>query len=577
MSEDEVSTVLSASNDWEVASRHRAVSLADHLSALVGPEPCLSSALSKHELQSHQESDVVVSRVAFFVNRKIRPSRRERAHENQQVLRILKQWERLAVIEGIQYRVTKDPLTRHKRFQFVVPESLKSTVLSGIHDNAGHQGPSARAPLENIKTSVPLELVCIDFWSAEDNNNKSVDVLVVTDHFTKLAHAFPCRDQTAKNVAKKLWDGFFCIYGFPQRIHSDQGATFESELVAELLEMGGIIKSHTTPYHPMGNGITERFNRTLGNMLRSLPPRTKQRWPQMIQSLTFVYNCTAHETTGFAPFYLMFGRVPWLPIDLLFMNVLHDDSVCDYNTYVKSLMEDLRSAMILAQGNSAVEQNHQSDQYNKRVRGLPLSVGDRVLLANKGVKGKRKLSDKWEAVVYDVVASKPDLHIYKIRDQAGNEKTVHRNLLLQVNFLPLDVSLDVTKAQSAVGVDVDVVPEEPGVSVGGREVESSRPSAIPSLSESSVDRTASWVQQQSPNERMEPDVMSCDCSTEFAGPPLVPCDEVHKLSDDFSDLGHNLTTRFGRLVKPVCRLIESMTQVESLFGTEKVHSPIVTI
>uniref|UniRef100_A0A674MGD5 ribonuclease H n=1 Tax=Takifugu rubripes TaxID=31033 RepID=A0A674MGD5_TAKRU len=504
MSEDEVSTVLSASNDWEVASRHRAVSLADHLSALVGPEPCLSSALSKHELQSHQESDVVVSRVAFFVNRKIRPSRRERAHENQQVLRILKQWERLAVIEGIQYRVTKDPLTRHKRFQFVVPESLKSTVLSGIHDNAGHQGPSARAPLENIKTSVPLELVCIDFWSAEDNNNKSVDVLVVTDHFTKLAHAFPCRDQTAKNVAKKLWDGFFCIYGFPQRIHSDQGATFESELVAELLEMGGIIKSHTTPYHPMGNGITERFNRTLGNMLRSLPPRTKQRWPQMIQSLTFVYNCTAHETTGFAPFYLMFGRVPWLPIDLLFMNVLHDDSVCDYNTYVKSLMEDLRSAMILAQGNSAVEQNHQSDQYNKRVRGLPLSVGDRVLLANKGVKGKRKLSDKWEAVVYDVVASKPDLHIYKIRDQAGNEKTVHRNLLLQVNFLPLDVSLDVTKAQSAVGVDVDVVPEEPGVSVGGREVESSRPSAIPSLSESSVDRTASWVQQQSPNERMEP-------------------------------------------------------------------------
>ncbi|XP_056880813.1 uncharacterized protein LOC130521201 [Takifugu flavidus] len=140
MSEDEVSTVLSASNDWEVASRHRAVSLADHLSALVGPEPCLSSALSKHELQSHQESDVVVSRIAFFVNRKIRPSRRERAHENQQVLRILKQWERLAVIEGILYRVTKDPLTRHKRFQFVVPESLKSSVLSGIHDNAGHQG-----------------------------------------------------------------------------------------------------------------------------------------------------------------------------------------------------------------------------------------------------------------------------------------------------------------------------------------------------------------------------------------------------------------------------------------------------
>lgn len=59
------------------------------------------------------------------------------------------------------------------------------------------------------------------------------------------------------SVAKKLWDGFFCIYAFPQRIHSAQGANIESELVAELLDLAGIDKSHTSPYHPMGNGETE--------------------------------------------------------------------------------------------------------------------------------------------------------------------------------------------------------------------------------------------------------------------------------------------------------------------------------
>ncbi len=63
--------------------------------------------------------------------------------------------------------------------------------------------PSARAPLESIKTSMPMELVCLDFWTAEDGKKRSVDVLVVTDHFTKLAHAFPCANQSAKQVAKE--------------------------------------------------------------------------------------------------------------------------------------------------------------------------------------------------------------------------------------------------------------------------------------------------------------------------------------------------------------------------------------
>ncbi len=103
----------------------------------------------------------------------------------------------------------------------MLPDSLKQQALSGVHDLAGHQGqprtlsiarqrfywsrmesdvrdyvktcahcvlsktpePDARAPLESIKTTAPLELVCIDFWAAEDRHNKSVDVFVITDHF----------------------------------------------------------------------------------------------------------------------------------------------------------------------------------------------------------------------------------------------------------------------------------------------------------------------------------------------------------------------------------------------------------
>ncbi len=179
--------------------------------------------------------------------------------------------------------------------------------------------------------------MCIDFWSAESHTKKTVDVLVVTDHFSKLAHAFPCRSQSAKQVARHLWDDFFCIHGFSKRIHSDQGANFEGKLMKDLLEMAGVHKSRTTPYHPMGNGTAECFNRTLGNMIRTLPPKAKSKWPQMLQTLTFSYNCTVHETIGFTPFFLMFGQVPRLPVDIMFQRFLRDDKVVSYCDFVAHL------------------------------------------------------------------------------------------------------------------------------------------------------------------------------------------------------------------------------------------------
>ncbi|KAL1264205.1 hypothetical protein QQF64_004560 [Cirrhinus molitorella] len=491
MSTDDVSSILSCCDEWETVTECRATAFTEHLNSLFSGDKALLS-LSLNDLREHQHKDPVIVRVCYYVDRKCRPSRRERANENLCVLRMLKQWDKLSVLNGILYRAIRDLLTKHKRFQFILPESLKHQALSGVHDLAGHQGqphtlslarqrffwldmerdvrdnvkkcprcvfsktpePAARAALESIKTTAPLELVCIDFWSAEDRRNKSVDVLVITDHFTKLAHAFPCLDQTAKTaVAKKIWDNYFCIYGFPQRIHSDQGASFESELFTELLELAGIDKSRTTPYHPMGIGGTERFNRTLGNMLRSLPPRPKQKWPQLVQTMTFVYNCTAHETTGFAPFCLMFGRVPRLPVDLMFQSVLQDKSV-------QSLISDLQSAMSVAQKNSIQEQQHQTSQYNKRIKGLPLAIGDQVLVANKGCRGKRKLADRWEPVVYTVIASKPlcVYNVYRIRDRAGNEQTVHRNLLLQVNFLPLPDADSDGSGQEDAGLTCSVPP-----------------------------------------------------------------------------------------------------------------------
>ena len=517
-SSSEVKAALLHHSDWETTAENRATSLVHHVQRLQPAGQDTLPSLTWRELEDHQSQDPIISGVMPFIVRRRRPSRRERHGMDAKSLTFLKQWEKLRVQDGILYRETRDPVSKIKRLQLVLPASLRKKALEGVHDLAGHQGrartlhlarqrffwlnmerdvreyarccercvlaktpePAARAPLEGIKTSAPMELVCLDFWSAEDKNNNSVDVLVATDHFTKMAHAFPCRNQTAKQIARKLWDNVFCVYGFPERIHSDQGASFESDLVSELLQLSGVAKSHTTAYHPMGNGGTERFNRTLGTMLRALPLRAKQDWPQQIQTLTFAYNATVHETTGYAPFHLMFGRVPRLPVDVMFRSFLHDPVVTDFSSYSKTLMSYLSQAAGVAQQHTTKEQGHQARQYNKKVKGVSLQVGDRVLLANKGERGKKKLADKWAPMVYTIVERNPKTHIYKICDALGQHKVVHRNLLLDVSFLPVQDPLEGRSLDS---------PSDAGDSSVGEELD-----GLSSIGEeSSQARTSLWV------------------------------------------------------------------------------------
>lgn len=115
----------------------------------------------------------------------------------------------------------------------------------------------------------------------------------------------------------------------------------------------------------MGNGSVERFNRTLGTMIRTMAPDAKVHWPRHLQTLTFMYNCTVHETTGYAPFYLMYGRVPRLPVDVLFNNTLEEHGSTRHDKYVSEMLCDL-DAVRVAQVHISKEQCKQSKMYNRK-------------------------------------------------------------------------------------------------------------------------------------------------------------------------------------------------------------------
>ena len=124
------------------------------------------------------------------------------------------------------------------------------------------------------------------------------------------------KDPNGSDHGKDLWDKFIVHYGLPEKILTDQGCNFESQLVADLCELMGVRKIWTSLYHQQTNGQCERFNSTLINMLGTLPKEKKSEWKDHIGTLVHAYNCTRNSATGFSPYYLMFGRQPRLPVDV---------------------------------------------------------------------------------------------------------------------------------------------------------------------------------------------------------------------------------------------------------------------
>ena len=113
---------------------------------------------------------------------------------------------------------------------------------------------------------------------------------MITEHFNRYAQAIPTRNQTAQTTAKILFQNFFVHYGFPAKLHGDKGANFESKVIRKLGNIAGIQKSRTTPYHPMGNGMVEQFNRPLLNMLATMSEKQKSDWKSHVPTLTHAYN-----------------------------------------------------------------------------------------------------------------------------------------------------------------------------------------------------------------------------------------------------------------------------------------------
>ena len=180
-----------------------------------------------------------------------------------------------------------------------------------------------KAPLCTIAATELMDLIHINLVGMEvtvKTKKKHVvqKILVVTDHFSRFIQAYKVKDKRAITIAKCLYDNYFIHYGYPQRLLSDQGTEFCNAILNEMCIYLNIKKLQTSPYHPQTNGAVERVHQTLERMITKLDSKWHRKWPEHLSSITHAYNSTRSQIMGYSLYFLMIGRRPWLPVDLLF-------------------------------------------------------------------------------------------------------------------------------------------------------------------------------------------------------------------------------------------------------------------
>ena len=402
-----------------------------HLAAQIG---IVSQGDSAADVHDQQLNDSSIGPVLKAKERGATPTLDEVKTWSRESRQLVQMWSSLKVDNSVLWRLCIDGRSQH--LQLVLPSVVRESVLQDLHSGSmgAHVGeskmihlvreryywpgwkesvkewcrkcrtcstrkmapPSKRAPLQTLQAGYPLQIVAVDILGplpVTAQGNKYV--LVACDCFTRWVEVYAIQNQEALTVAKMLVDEMFCRFSPPEQLHSDQGRQFEADLLKEVCTLLQIHKTRTTAYHPHCNGLVERFNRTLLDMLSTTVKDHKMDWDQCIRRVCLAYNSSVHASTGYSPFYLMYGRQVNLPVDLMYGSTPHE--ACTWGDYAHTLRNNLTEAYVLARRKGITEHKRQKALYDVKVHGAPYQVGDWVWLHSPAVpRGQcRKLHHPW--------------------------------------------------------------------------------------------------------------------------------------------------------------------------------------
>ncbi|GBN14123.1 Transposon Ty3-I Gag-Pol polyprotein [Araneus ventricosus] len=384
------------------------------------------------------------------------------------IIKVLKrgdEYQNYLLKDGVLYKESFDPMGQ--QWLLVVPKQLRGDILRSLHDapTAGHLGfaktydrirrkyywpvlygstrryishckecqrrktppqlpPGRLQPIE--PPDIPFAKVGIDLLGrlpVTRSGNRWI--IVCTDYLTRFTVTKALPTGEAIEVAKFIVEEIILKHGSPKEMISDRGCIFLSNLVKTINELCQTSHLLTTAYHPQTNGLTERFNKTLADMLSMYTDVEQKNWDTVLPFVTFTYNSAKQNSTGFSPFFLICGRNITTPLDVI---LPHNNDQDHDDSYVQQLITRSEEARQLAKIHIKDAQASDKRRYDARHRSVSYEIGDlvwvytpirKVGLSEKLLRrsfGPYRITRLMSEVTYEVESMETDKKRRKLKD-----------------------------------------------------------------------------------------------------------------------------------------------------------------
>jgi transposase InsO family protein len=290
-----------------------------------------------------------------------------------------------------------------------IKERLARCTTCQAHRTDVDRVPMGTMPIANY----PTQMVSVDLigpMPVGDSGNRYC--LNVLDHCSGWVESIPLPNKESKTIEKAFAKFFVSRHGIPEVLLSDNGREFTARDFELYLEELGVQHRLTTPYHPQANGKVERFHRTLKQTLAKLVRNNPTAWESKLPEALLAYRVAISASTGYSPFYLMYGRQPRLPLTRSLLP----------ETTFETRVDDLSDALKNVARNTEQSREANRKRIGARARAGIIIVGDTAIVK---VNNRVPLTTRWDPR-YQVVRVS-DTTIYLRHQRSGKTRRVHRS------------------------------------------------------------------------------------------------------------------------------------------------------